>query len=718
MTRWDWLAAVAIAALLPSAASCAAGRATPRTAVSDARLAAADGDASSWLTYGRTYTEQRFSPLTQIRRDTVAGLGLAWFRDLNSNRGQQGTPLVVNRRLFVSTAWSRVYAFDAKSGKTLWFFDPKVPPETGGKACCDVVNRGLAAWGDSIFVGTLDGRLISLDAATGRVNWSVTTFDPTLPYTITGAPKIVKGKVLIGNGGAEYGVRGFVTAYDANTGRQLWRFYTVPSDPARGFENSAMELAAKTWRGQWWQLGGGGTVWDSMAYDPELDLLYIGVGNGSPWNRRERSEGWGDNLFLSSIVALRPDTGEYVWHYQTSPGDSWDYTATQHIMLATLAIDGRERKVLMQAPKNGYFYVLDRATGALISAANYVPVNWASGIDPSTGRPIETASARYAGAAALVTPSPIGGHNWQPMSFNPSTGLVYFSAQEVPAAYADNTAGFARSPQGWNVGIDPEIMFALPSEAAQRAALRPLLKGHLLAWDPVRQRTAWRVEMPTFWNGGTLSTAGGLVFQGNSSGTLVAYDASNGSVLWKFPAHNGIVAPPITYSIDGEQYVAVLAGWGGVGALGLPFASPTDSSGKLPANGRLLVFKLNGRARLPVTPVSRQAPLDLDHVTVDAANEPRGRRLYATYCVACHGPEAMGNGVLPDLRYSTAITNESAWRAIVHDGALASRGMVGFSRVVDEAGVEALRAFIVAEARRYAAPSGTSPDSVATEVKH
>ena len=693
---------VAIWLIFPSwEASAIEASVTTSTPVSDARLKAADSNQSEWLSYGRSYTEQRFSPLQQITRANVGSLGLSWYQDLGSNRGQQATPLMIDGILYVSTAWSRVYAFEAKSGRLLWLYDPKVPPETAAQACCDVVNRGVAAWGRSIFVGTLDGRLISLDARNGRINWSVATFDPAQPYTITGAPKVVKGKVLIGNGGAEYGVRGFVTAYDAATGRRLWRFYTVPGDPARGFEQPALKMAARTWRGQWWRLGGGGTVWDAMAYDPSLDLLYIGVGNGSPWNQRERSAGQGDNLFLSSIVALRPDTGQYVWHYQTTPGESWDYTATQHIMLADLSIDGRVRRVLMQAPKNGFFYVLDRATGELLSAKNYVPVNWATGIDMKTGRPIQRDEARYRESPALVTPSPLGGHNWQPMSFNPSTGLVYFSAQELAAVFSNNAKGFQRSLQGWNLAIDPEIMFSLPSEEAQRKAIKPLLKGYLLAWDPVLQREAWRVDLPSFWNGGTLSTAGGLVFQGNSSGNFVAYDAKNGAKAWEFQCQTGIVAPPITYSIDGEQYVAVLAGWGGVGALGLPFAAPVDQSGRLPINGRLLVFKLNDHARLPpVTPSQRELP-KLDGVVVDAQLQPAGRRIYARYCVACHGPEAVGNGVLPDLRYAGALVDSASWQSIVREGALASQGMVGFGRVVSESDAEAIRAFIIGEARRY-----------------
>jgi PQQ-dependent dehydrogenase (methanol/ethanol family) len=339
----------------------------PEGGIDAARLANAAADTANWMTYGRDYAEQRYSALDQINADTIGDLGLAWFADLDTARGQEGTPLVIDGRIYITTAWSKVKAYDAATGEPLWQYDPQVPGETGPKACCDVVNRGLAAWGDKLFLGTLDGRLVALDRDTGKEAWSTVTVDQTKPYTITGAPRVIGGKVIIGNGGAEYGVRGYVTAYDADSGRQLWRFYTIPGAPGEdGDEPEYLAKARATWNGEWWKLGGGGTVWDSMAYDPDLDLLYIGVGNGSPWNQAVRSPGGGDNLYLSSIVAIRPDSGEYVWHYQQTPGETWDYTATQHIMLADLTIDGKPRKVLMQAPKNGFFYVLDRETGELI----------------------------------------------------------------------------------------------------------------------------------------------------------------------------------------------------------------------------------------------------------------------------------------------------------------------------------------------------------------
>ena len=368
----------------------------PVPPVTASRVLKADQDEpGSWLVHGRTWNDDRFSPLTQIDTRNISKVGLAWSYDLDVPRGQEATPLMADGVLYFSTSWSRVVALDARSGRELWKYDPKVPGEAGYRACCDVVNRGVALWGQKVFVGTLDGRLIALDRASGRPVWSVQTVDPSQPYSITGAPRVANGKVFIGNGGAEYGVRGYVTAYDAETGQQVWRFYTVPGNPANHENSRAMKIATPTWHGEWWKYGGGGTVWDSMTYDPETNTLFVGVGNGGPWRQEIRSPGGGDNLFLSSIVALNADTGEYRWHYQTTPGDSWDFTATQQMILADLTIEGRPRKVLMQAPKNGFFYVLDRTTGQLLSARNFVDVHWATGVDLRTGRPIEVPGARY-----------------------------------------------------------------------------------------------------------------------------------------------------------------------------------------------------------------------------------------------------------------------------------------------------------------------------------
>ena len=441
------------------AASVSTPAAPAVAAVDAARLVAADSEPGSWMSYGRTYSEQRYSPLTAINASNIDTLGLAWSYELNTKRGIEATSIVVDGVMYTSSAWSIVHALDARTGAHLWSFDPKVAKDKSLHTCCDVVNRGVAVWQGRVFVGVLDGRLIALDAATGKLVWEVATIDSNLPYSITGAPRVVKGKVLIGNGGAEFGVRGFISAYNVADGSMAWRFYTVPGNPEHGFENETMAMAADTWNGTWWEMGGGGTVWDAMAYDPELDLLYIGVGNGSPWNHRLRSPGGGDNLFLSSIVALRPDSGEYVWHYQTTPGETWDYTATQHIILADLELDGKTRKVLMQAPKNGFFYVLDRTDGTLLSANNYINITWATHVDMATGRPAEVREARfYDDKPYLVFPSYLGGHNWHPMSYSPDTGLVYIPVLDIPANFggAKNftyrpglTAIFSNKPAGF-----------------------------------------------------------------------------------------------------------------------------------------------------------------------------------------------------------------------------------------------------------------------------
>ncbi|WP_375202779.1 PQQ-dependent dehydrogenase, methanol/ethanol family [Hyphococcus sp.] len=664
--------------------------------VTATRLLAADAEPGQWMSHGRTYSEQRFSPLNDINRDTVGRLSLAWYQDLDTNRGQEATPLIIDGAIYITTAWSKVKAYDAQSGEELWAYDPQVPGEAAVNACCDVVNRGLAAWNGKLFLGTLDGRLIALDAGTGEEVWSKVTVDQSKPYTITGAPRIVKGKVIIGNGGAEFGVRGYVTAYDAETGDIDWRFYTVPGDPAKGFENDAMAMAANTWNGEWWKLGGGGTVWDSMAYDPELDLLYIGVGNGSPWNQAYRSPGGGDNLFLSSIVALNPDNGEYVWHYQTTPGETWDFTATQQIIVATLDIDGAPRKVVMQAPKNGFFYVIDAETGEFISANNFAHVNWATGIDPETGRPIENPQARFdkTGEPFVVSPGPGGAHSWHPMSYNPETGLVYIPVNISGFPYAPDP-NYEPEPRGFNNGIDFSAA-ELPSDPAIKAAVKATVGGRLVAWDPVAQKEVWGVPYPGAGNGGTVTTAGGLVFQGTKYGEFAAYDAATGDKLWSMDAQTGIMAAPVTYEIDGEQYVAVLAGWGGVEALAP--GELASIGAVMPNYSRILVFKIDGADSLPPKPQIAERHLAPPPLTASAEAVEEGKYLYGRYCGVCHGDAVHSAGVLPDLRYSTIPHDEEQFADVVLGGALTENGMVSFASVLDEESLATLRAYIIARA--------------------
>ena len=552
------------------------------------RAIGAESESESWLLHGRTYDESRFSPLTEINDLNVDSLGLAWSFETGTNRGHETTPIVVDGMMFISAPWSVVFALDPKTGEEIWSFDPKADKDWARNACCDVVNRGVAVWGEQVIFATIDGRLISLDKSSGAVNWDILTIDKSKPYTITGAPRIIDGKVIIGNGGAEFGVRGYISAYDVNDGSMLWRFFTVPGNPDQPFESEALAKAAETWSGgKWWEIGGGGTVWDSMAYDPDLNLLYIGTGNGSPWNRYERSPGGGDNLYLSSIVAINPDNGEYVWHYQTTPGDSWDYTATQHMILADLEIEGETRKVLMQAPKNGFFYVIDRVSGEFISAKNYVPMNWASHVDPETGRPVELASGNHQLQPALTTPGPLGGHNWQPMSYSPKTGLVYIPAQETLFVYSTDT-DYEYNPKTWNTAQQMEMTY-LPKDPNELAMVDSATVGYLLAWDPKTQKEVWRAQYKRPWSGGVLSTNGNLVFQGTSDGRFVAYAADSGELLWSVDTGQGIVAPPISYKIDGEQFIGVQVGYGGAYALmgGLEAANKNPER-----DGRMMVFKL------------------------------------------------------------------------------------------------------------------------------
>lgn len=671
------------------------------------QLIAAGDDNANWITHGRTYDEQRFSPLDSINLDTVGDLGLAWSADMDTARGQEATPLVIDGKIYITTAWSKVKAFDAATGASLWEYDPEVPGETGVKACCDVVNRGLAAWGDRLFLGTLDGRLIALDRDTGEEIWSEVTVDQSKAYTITGAPRVIDGKVLIGNGGAEYSVRGYISAYDADDGEMLWRFYTVPGSPDEiSVEPQHMADARETWNGEFWKLGGGGTVWDAMAYDSELDLLYFGVGNGSPWNQSYRSPGGGDNLYLSSIVAVRPDTGEYVWHYQTTPGDTWDFTATQHIILADMEIEGTSRKVLMQAPKNGFFYVIDRESGELISADNYVPQNWTTGIDKATGRPIEVAGARYGetGIPFVSTPGAGGGHNWHPMAFHPDEGLVYIPAVDSAFPYFPEADWKADPERGYNTGVDFSAA-AMPADIATREATAAGVKGALIAWDPITQSERWRVQYPGPANGGVLATGGGLVFQGTAGGKVMAYNAKTGAEAWSFGAQTGVIAPPITYSVDGEQYIAVLAGWGGSWGLS-PGAVLNETSGRVPNISRLLVFKLGAKGELPEVPPLNRRPIDPPKFTGTEDQVAQGNYDFGRYCGACHGDAAIGSTVLPDLRRSAMLENAEAWKSIVHDGALTDNGMVGFAVSLSPEQVEGLRQYVIHRATEDKALGG------------
>jgi quinohemoprotein ethanol dehydrogenase len=656
-----------------------------------------DSDAANWLSYGRTYSEQRFSPLKQITDGNIGELSLAWHFDLDTHRGQEATPLVVDGVMYFTSAWSKVFALDAATGKLLWKYDPQVPPEWAINACCDVVNRGVALWDGKVFVGALDGRLIALDAAIGKPVWETLTIDRNSRYTITGAPRVIKGKVIIGNGGSEYGVRGYVSAYDAQTGKMIWRFYTIPGDPSKPFESPILAKAAKTWTGEWWKNGGGGTVWDCMSYDPQLDLLYIGTANGDPWSGELRNPQHQANLFAASIVALKAETGEYVWHYQENPGDEWDYDSTQQMILADLPIEGKPRRVLLHAPKNGFFYVLDRATGQLLSAKPFANVTWATGIDMQTGLPIESPSAHYEGTKqpVVVAPGPTGAHTWHPMSFNPQTGLVYIPVFETGFPYK-SVEHFSHSSVAFNHGVDFAAA-GLPQDPQIKKAVLASVKGHLIAWDPVKQTEAWRVNHPGPGNGGTLTTAGNLVFQGTSLGQFQAFRADTGAKVWSAPTQSGVVAGPVSYSVHGQQYVAVLAGWGGVWTLAAgELALQNPRMVNIP---RMLVFKLGGKDSFPPAPEFHASVLHPPPVTASTATVKKGEQLYQNYCSVCHGDVAVSGGVLPDLRYSTGLSSD-LWFDVVNGGSLKSFGMVSFAKELSREDQAAIRSYVIFRANQ------------------
>lgn len=669
------------------------------------RIVNADSEPHNWLSTGRNYEETRFSPLDQIGEKTIDRLGLSWFHDVDSE-GLEATPIVVDGTLFLSTGWGNVQAYEAVTGKLLWEYDPQVPRATRAKACCGPVNRGVAYWDGKVFVGTLDGRLIAVDAKTGAPVWSVVTVDQSKNYTITGAPRIVKGRVIIGNGGADMGIRGYVSAYDVDTGKMDWRFYTVPGKPGKpdgaASDKILATLAAKTWSGDWWSEkggSGGGTVWDSMAYDPDTDLLFIGVGNAGVFSRSHRNPDNLDNLFVSSIVAVRPETGEYVWHYQTTPGDQWDYTATQHMILADLTIDGAVRKVIMQAPKNGFFYVLDRNTGKLISAKPYGLVNWATGVDLKTGRPNINPEALYnkTGKTFLALPGGGGAHEWYPMSFSPSTGLVYIPVHTMPSPYQDDP-DYKPKPLGMRLGVNLSLWNAA-YDGPQKALIPKSGENYLVAWDPVRQKEVWRAPYTYPFNGGVLSTQGNLVFHGDIDGVLHAYRADTGKELWSFNTGAAIFAAPVTYAVNGRQYVTVVSGWGTTTSLVLGRYS-WGKDGVRGGPTRILTFALDAKTALPKAARPEKRELNPPPQFGTAAMIRDGEKFYAQSCMACHGGAAYSAGAVPDLRYSATLADESVWTSVVYDGVLADTGMVSFKQNHSRDELSAIRAYVIDRAHK------------------
>ena len=659
-------------------------------AVTQERLQSADKHPGQWMSYGRTWDEQRFSPLTQINDHNVQRLGLAWFADLNTYRGVEATPLVIDGILYNISAWDITTAYDAVTGKELWTYDPKITPEAGRVACCGPVSRGLAAWNGKLFIGALDGRLIALDAKTGMELWSTQTTDPEQPLSITGAPRVGNGIVVIGNGGGDLGARGYMSAYDAETGKQVWKFYIVPGNPNGPPDGAAsdpvMPMAASTWDGEWWKTGGGGNDWDTIIYDPKLDYFYFATGNGSPHPQAFRSPGGGDNLFLASIVAVKAKTGEYVWHYQEVPGEQWDYDSCAPLMLADLMIGGKLRQVIMHAPKNGFFYVLDRATGELLSAQNFVPNTWASHVDLKTGRPAVNPEAMVDIKPRLVTPN--AAHNWNPMSYSPLTSLVYIPVQEqwmVVSRLPDGEFKFrlGRTTLGAGVNNYPELRKQF-YEKVQTGD-----KGYLLAWDPVQQTERYRIPLPRNYGGGTLATAGNLLVQGTMKRTLAIYRADNGAKLWEAPVLSVPTAAPISYSVNGRQYIAVNAGWSYPIVHGL-YNGP-DPFTVAPA--KLVVFALDatGVELPPPPPAEDISPPPSEKQPAEKVAQ--GAAIFAQYCSTCHGQNAMGVGP-KDLRFLKPEIH-AQFNEIVLGGKFKDRGMIPLDGILTPEQVDAIHAFVI-----------------------
>lgn len=672
------------------------------------RLLNADAEPGQWMTEGRDFGKSHYSHLDQINLDNIDELGFAWEYRMSTSRGMEANPIVVDGVLYTSGTTGRVYALDAATGQEFWYFDPRSDGQVNRYTCCDEVNRGVAVWEGMVYVGSLDGRLFGLDAETGEVIWEVDTLIyKDRAYTSSGAPEVAGDVVVIGNAGADYDARGYVSAYDLKTGEFAWRFFTVPRDPELGQEHPELEMAAETWDpNSRWDVGGGGTAWNTMAYDPELNLLYIGTGNSALFNWHERSPSGGDNLFLCSIIAINPDTGRMAWYYQQVPRESWDYTATQPFILADMEFDGELRQVIMQAPKAGFFYILDRATGELLSADPYVPVNWATHVDLETGRPQLNPEVDYDFGTdpAYVEPSGMGGHAWNPMAFNPENGLVYIPAIEGGALSHDATDGHVYRPKQANAGnsilfgdsmtMNPDLLPGPMGEKlrevqeAGKAESRAVLK----AFDPATGEVVWEQENEGWWDrAGVLATAGGLVFQGTDSGYLRAYNQATGERVLNLFIGSSIIAAPVTYTVDGEQYIAFNTGWGGGG-----WFAPHETSAVIQYGNqnRTIALKLGG-GDVPIPePVSEVGPIPEPPVANTAPEEviAEGRMLFSRSCSICHAN--VDYGLTPDLRRMDANTHAS-FNAIVLQGARRFRGMPQWDDVLNEEQTEAIHAYLI-----------------------
>lgn len=657
-------------------------------------------DAADWPNFGRDGSEQHYSPLEEIALDNIGKLRLAWHYDVEPGF-TVSTPIAADGKLFVTTGQSHIRAFESANGKLLWEYDAKVRELATSSLHMTWGNKGIAYWNRRVIVATTDGRVIALDSENGKPVWEQREFELTELRNNNGAPRVFDGKVIVGHGGADISpIRGYVTAYDAMTGKRLWRFYTVPGDPAIPPANKAEQVMLPTWKGDWFGKGGGGTAWNAFSYDAELRLIYIGVGNGYPYNHQMRSPGGGDNLFLASIVAVKADTGEYVWHYQVCPAEQWDCTAVQDMTLATLEIEGKPRKVVMQAPKNGFFYVLDAATGKFISAEKIAKVTWAERIDAETGRPVENPRIRYQGKPDLfeLWPGPQGAHSWLPQAFSPRTGLVYIPIMEMGALIGPPVPGIADFTAGMGVTLIPD------------ADLPGSRRSFLKAWDPVTQNAAWTIELPGVWPGGVLATGGDLVFQGRIDGQLVAYEAKTGKQVWSFKTIAPVVATPISYLANGRQYVSVLTGSGsqGGGLLATGNAAyRTDY--RLPR--QVLTFAIGGADTLPPFELPALVAPDDPDFSLDLERAKNGGLAFANNaCLVCHGMNAIGGGAAPDLRYSPVIVDKDAFSAVVKEGALKLNGMPPSPHLSEEQ-LETIRYYLRARAKQTAMASATGSSS-------
>ncbi|NWG52603.1 MAG: PQQ-dependent dehydrogenase, methanol/ethanol family [Hydrogenophilaceae bacterium] len=675
------------------------------------------GAGDDWTNPGGDQGKTHFSRLDDINSENVTRLGFAWELRLDTTRGMEATPVVIDGVMVTSGVAGRVYALNAATGEEHWRFEPEIDPRVHRGTCCDMVNRGVAVKDGRVFVGALDGVLYALDLRTGRVLWRVDTIvDRNRAYSITGAPEVAGDVVIIGNGGAEFDVRGYVTAYDVRTGRERWRFYTVPRDPAQGPQESPdLEAALETWDPESrWDIGGGGTAWDTIHYDPEFNAVYVGVGNGGPYHVARRSPSGGENLYLCSIVALDPRTGRVKWHYQETPGDSWDYTATQPMVLTRLDINGESTPVLLHAPKNGFLYVIDRRNGRVIAANALVYMNWASGVDLATGRPnLTPETSNYALRPQIVFPTAAGARNWHPMAFSPETGLLYASVLDmgnllfmspgakphrVRALNNDAAIVFAGDILDVLPSLPPPVRAAVEaSPELARVRNRPASQ-ELRAIDPLTGRTVWSVPRAAWQDrAGVLATAGDLVFQGDLMGRLNAYDARDGRRLHTIETGTSILAAPMTYRVDGVQYVAVMAGWGGGGWSYVPRQSAAYERGN---QNRILAFRLDGGATpvpdpLPPLEPAPAPPPQLAGTT--PARIERGRDLFFGNCGICHSNQA--RSLLPDLRRMQRPTHD-LFQEIVREGLYEANGMPGWSDLLSREDVDAIHAFLIEEQRR------------------